>query len=446
MLEPRPRAIATIGASLALFVGAAMPSVGADATIAEGSVCVAEVEPNDVRDEGTRFAGEGCISGTLVEVGDVDVLRWEVEEADIGTTWTLELDGVQQTTTTLVVEDVAEPGVEVVRLEAVAGQERTEADIDVEAGDYELIVNREDPAPGVEMADAADYAVRLKRAAAVETSARPPTEATVGSIRVVAEEGVAPVFGAGVAIELLLDTSGSMLESLGKNTKLEVAERTLIDIVDELPAGTPVALRTFRAKPGSCATVLRVPLEPLRRKAMKQTIRDLPAHKGARTPIAKAIKNVPADLQGFEGHAVVVLVTDGKEDCGGDPAAAIAGLSEAGYTTTVHLIGYALPDGEELRADLSEWATLGGGRFVEATDRASLTAALEGTLTAPYLVFDEAGALVAQGLAGDDGVEVEAGIYGIEVLTDPPSEFVAISVEAGAEVELPLAAPAAMAE
>jgi hypothetical protein len=435
-----PRLIVSIGAALVLLAGTVVPVVGAEAAVAKETDCIAEVEPNDVAAEGTAFIGEGCVTGTLVEVGDVDVFRWEVEEVDAETTWTLELEGVQDTTTTLVLGDGDEADTDTVQLDAVAGQEQASTDVVVDAGTYTLLVRREEPIAGTEITEA-DYVVRLARADVPESSAPPAAGSDMGSIRVVVEPGVTPELGAGVAVELVLDTSGSMLERLGKNTKLEIAERTLIDIVDELPAGTPVALRTFKAQPRSCATVLRVPLEPLRRKAMKQTIADLPSRKGTRTPLAKAIKQVPRDLKGFEGHRVVVVVTDGKEDCDGDPAAAVAGLSDAGDTTTVHLIGYALPEAEALRAELAELAAIGGGRFLEASDRASLTAALEAAVSAPYLVVDESGALVAQGLAGDDGVGIEAGVYDVEILGDPPTSFEAIEVEAGAEVELPLAPP-----
>jgi len=207
--------------------------------------------------------------------------------------------------------------------------------------------------------------------------------------------------------------------------------------VDTLPAGLTVALRTFKAEPRSCATVLRVPAGPLRPKAMKQTIREVPTRKGTRTPIAKAISKVPQDMQGVDGHRIVVLVTDGKEDCGGDPASAIAALADSGYTSAVHIIGYALPDDEEIGAALAEWAALGGGRYVEAADRASLDAALASVVAAPYLIFDSADVLVAQGVVGDDGVELEAGTYRVEILADPISSEV-VELEAGAVVEVPV--------
>lgn len=427
--------MAGMGVVLALSASPAPLSAQSEGVVVDDAACVAEVEPNDDVAQATTFEGAGCISGTLVEVGDVDVFLWQVDEVDAMSTWSIELDGVEGTATTLEVRGTgADAERTIVQLEARPELQQPETAVSLEAGTYALVVHRADPAPDIELGD--DRGYRLRVAAAPVNEPVTDTEASA-RIVVAAADDAAPPIGDGVAIELLLDTSGSMLERLGQQTKLEAAERALTDVVDQLPAGTPVALRTFKAEPRSCATVLRVPLEPLQPKAMKRTIRDLPSRKGTMTPIAKALEKVPQDLGGFSGHRVVVLVTDGKEDCGGDPAAAIAALSEAGHTTTVHLIGYALADDEELRRTYEGWATLGGGRYFDATDRASLAAALESAVSAPFLVFAEDDTLVAQGLVGDDGVEVNAGLYRVEVLSDPPQSYEALAVEAGEVVELP---------
>ena len=65
-------------------------------------------------------------------------------------------------------------------------------------------------------------------------------------------------------------------------------------------------------------------------------------------------------------------------------------------------------------------------------------ATLASALTAPYLVFDETGTLVAWGSAGDAGVELEEGVYRVEVLSDPPRTFEAVEVDVTGTVELPL--------
>lgn len=421
-----------------MVAGAAVTTLGVTAEEAEKTDCIAEVEPNDDRLDAITFEGEQCISGAVVEIGDEDVFVWRVSEADAETTWSLELEGLSETVAEARLSRLeGEAEEEVARVQVDVAQEVATTEVAVEAGTYVLVVHRPDVADAAAPSAGGDYRLHLVHAAEPEPGAAAATEDSARIVVVAADEAAPPI-GPAVALELVLDTSGSMLERLGQTTKLQVAERTLVDLVDQLPSGTPVALRTFKAKPKSCATVLRVPLEPLRPKAMKKTIRDLPTRKGTRTPIAKAVRKAGQDLSTADGHRLLVLVTDGKEDCGGDPAAAIRAVTDAGLATTVHLIGYALPDDEELRRDMAEWATIGGGQFWEATDRATLAAALDRATTAPYLVFDEDDVLVAQGLVGDDGAEVEVGVYRVEVLTDPPASFEDVELEAGAEVDLPL--------
>ena len=330
----------------------------------------------------------------------------------------------------------------------------TGAEVEVQAGDYALIVEgdgaatestappeyslRLTPVESAEMVSASPAASTAAGGSPDATAAATAAAAADANLLVVAGAGTSPRLGQGAAVELVLDTSGSMLEKPGKKTKLKIAQASLVQLVDELPADLPVALRTFKAQPRSCATVLRVPLGPLDRESMDKTIRTLPIKKGTRTPIAKVIDKAAADLAEFDGHRVVVLLTDGKEDCGGDPAAAIEALNAQGSSAAVHIIGYDLPDDQATYDALAEWAALGNGRYIEAVDRASLIAALDQVLAAPYLVFDADGVLVAQGVVGDDGVAVESGVYRVEILTDPPRTFEGVEVGAAAETTLTL--------
>ena len=457
-----PRPLAAFLVASAMLSGSAVSAVAAEVT--DATACAAEVEPNDAIGDATTIADVGCVSGTLVAADDVDIYLWQVDEAAAATRWTVELDGPADVAldVRMVTVDAgadgngAAIGDEITRLQidpeqlaAAAGSVATiGAEVEVDAGEYALIVQgdgaatasttqpeyvlRLTPVESAEMASASP-AASTAAGSSPEPTAEATTAAADANLLVVAGAGTSPRLGQGAAVELVLDTSGSMLEKLGKKTKLKIAEASLVQLVDELPADLPVALRTFKAQPRSCATVLRVPLGPLDRETMDKTIRTLPIKKGTRTPIAKAIDKAAADLAEFDGHRVVVLVTDGKEDCGGDPAAAIEALNADGSSAAVHIIGYDLPDDQATHDALAEWAALGNGRYIEAVDRASLMAALDQVLAAPYLVFDADGVLVAQGVVGDDGVAVEAGVYRVEVLTDPPRTFEGVELGAAAE-------------
>ena len=134
------------------------------------------------------------------------------------------------------------------------------------------------------------------------------------------------------------------------------------------------------------------------------------------------------------GPRVVVVVTDGAENCKGDPAAAVQSLVDAGFDTTVNIVGFALDD-EDLKASMASWAELGGGVFFDAQDQAGLSSAIASTLQAPFRVLDATGAVVARGVVGGPPVEVPVGTYRVEVLTDPLTTFDAV-VASGQALQL----------
>ena len=120
----------------------------------------------------------------------------------------------------------------------------------------------------------------------VETSAEelPPPEpgAALGrGAATRARDGRASCSPGDVAVELILDTSGSMLKSIGGERRIDIAKRVLVELVThDLPAGIPVALRVFEDEPDSCDTELLVPLAPLDPATMAPVIREreVPAH------------------------------------------------------------------------------------------------------------------------------------------------------------------------
>lgn len=179
------------------------------------------------------------------------------------------------------------------------------------------------------------------------------------------------------AVELILDTSGSMLQALPDgNTKIDAAKAVVTSLVTTtLQPGQPVALRVFGTQPGSCDTNLAVPLQPLDPGAVADLVAGIQVVNEVRTPIAASLLLVPQDLQGVSGPKVVVLVTDGEEDCGGDPGAAIRHLAALGIDVHVNIVGLALDD-PALKAQYQEWAREGGGRYFDATSQAELGAAV----------------------------------------------------------------------
>jgi hypothetical protein len=268
----------------------------------------------------------------------------------------------------------------------------------------------------------------------------PPPSRKPGSLAVASPPGS----GGGVALApdvsvgVILDTSGSMLERLGRKRRIDVARAVLGDLLGErLPAGTQVALRVFGDRAAPCDTRLAVPLGPLDPEAMSGLIEGLRIDRRTKTPIGAALAEVPADLGGATGTRIIVLVTDGDETCGGDPAGAIRDLRRQGIDARVNLVGFALDD-RKLKSRMRRWARAGNGSYFDARDQKALGRALRLAVSAPYRVLDEAGNEVASGTVDGDAVALEPGAYSVLVLSDPVARFDGVGIAPGADVSLTL--------
>jgi hypothetical protein len=162
-----------------------------------------------------------------------------------------------------------------------------------------------------------------------------------------------------------------------------------------------------------------------------------------RTPIGASLEAVADDLGTQPGPKIVVLVTDGEETCGGDPAAAIRSLVESGIDVRVNIVGFAIDDAA-LTAQFAEWARLGHGQYIDATSAAELNDAVAQAVLPTYEVLDPDGAVVATGQVGGPAVAVPPGTYQVRIATDPVTtiEDVVVDPEQVTTVSAPAAVPA----
>jgi hypothetical protein len=221
--------------------------------------------------------------------------------------------------------------------------------------------------------------------------------------------------GTSGAIEIILDASGSMLQKLGGERRIDIARRTLTKLVGaSIPAGTPFAFRVFGREVDSCQTDLDVPVAPLDVAAVRARIGALVAKNGAKTPIGASLDMAATDLKGVTGEKLIILLTDGEETCGGDPAAAIANLRKAGITTRVSIVGFALED-PDLASTFRRWSDAGGGAYLDAKDAAGLDKAMNDALRPGFEVVNAQGQVLASGITGGDAVTVPAGNHQVRI-------------------------------
>jgi Mg-chelatase subunit ChlD len=219
-------------------------------------------------------------------------------------------------------------------------------------------------------------------------------------------------------IELILDGSGSMKRKLEGRQMMDIARDVMSQIIKGLPDDAQVALRFYghrirEGRPGDCRdTELVFPFGKIDKARMLARVRDVKAL--GTTPIAYTLRQVAGDFGGTPGEKLVILVTDGKEECKGDPAAAVAELQAKGLKIRLNIVGFALADAATKR-DMERVAQLTGGKFFDAANAKALTQAIEQSLAVPYEVLDAAGTRVGGGLTGQGTVAIPEGVYTVVV-------------------------------
>ena len=216
-------------------------------------------------------------------------------------------------------------------------------------------------------------------------------------------------------MEIILDASGSMLQKIGKDRRIDIARQTLTKLVNTtIPAGTPFAFRVFGRLEDSCQSDLDVPLGPLNVQAVSAKIASLEPKNGAKTAIGASLELVASDLRAVQGERLVILLTDGEETCGGDPAAAIDKLKKAGTAVRVNIVGLAIDDAK-LAATFRHWADAGSGAYFDAQGATALNDAMAKAMRPSFEIVDAQGAVVGEGLAGGEPVRVMPGNYTVRL-------------------------------
>jgi Mg-chelatase subunit ChlD len=250
-------------------------------------------------------------------------------------------------------------------------------------------------------------------------------------------------------IEFILDGSASMDEPVGgfrrevsdRNgttsaqlvpngpKKIDAAREAFRDMLASLPDTTEVALRAYGfSSRRSGDTRLLVPFGRLDRRLLSQVAQQLVP--SGNTPIAASLARMPDDFGFRGGERMVVLISDGKETCGGDPAGEARRLVREGFAVKVHVVGFDLR-GEEANAvdQLRSIASATGGRFFQADDRDALRSALLTVVRTEWHLEDATGAVVAHGVLGEPApAEVPAGTYKLVVERTPALAFERVTI------------------
>jgi Ca-activated chloride channel family protein len=194
---------------------------------------------------------------------------------------------------------------------------------------------------------------------------------------------------------IVFDGSGSMAE-MGFNDiqepRIFEARRAMANAIPQISQVRPLGLVIYGPNGADECSGLDLRFAPIADAAPK-ILADVNAlEPTGSTPLTEAVKLAAETLDYQNKPATVVVVTDGKETCGGQPCALAVDLAADGMDTTVHVIGF------KVRATFFSWdkevngseakvesvsrclADSTGGTYTSAETLEQLTAALKETL------------------------------------------------------------------
>jgi Ca-activated chloride channel family protein len=148
-------------------------------------------------------------------------------------------------------------------------------------------------------------------------------------------------------ILLIFDASNSMKTAYEGQTRIEAAKKLLFRIMDSLQRipNLELALRIYGSEksypPGDCNdSHLVVPFAKANAARIREKV--IPLKPTGITPIAHSLTLAADDFPRSAGTNIILLITDGIEECGGDPCEAARKLREKGIVFKPYILGIGL--------------------------------------------------------------------------------------------------------
>jgi Ca-activated chloride channel family protein len=148
-------------------------------------------------------------------------------------------------------------------------------------------------------------------------------------------------------ILIIFDASNSMKTAYEGQTRIEAAKKLLFRIMDSLQRipNLELALRIYGAEkaypPGDCNdSHLAVPFAKANAARIREKV--IPLKPTGITPIAHSLNLAADDFPPSAGTNIILLITDGIEECGGDPCEAATKLREKGIVFKPYILGIGL--------------------------------------------------------------------------------------------------------
>ena len=140
-------------------------------------------------------------------------------------------------------------------------------------------------------------------------------------------------------VVLVLDCSQSMQRTLDTRPAMETARPAALRFVKDLPKDSLVGVVAYgqHAANGCDDVEVLVPLGPYDRKTLISTIKKVQSQ--GKSPLTTALRKAYEQVSGLAQGGVIALITDGGDDCWGDPVSFIRDTKFQGAGLQVNVIG-----------------------------------------------------------------------------------------------------------
>lgn len=179
---------------------------------------------------------------------------------------------------------------------------------------------------------------------------------------------------------IVLDSSRSMWGQIDGINKVVSARAAISEIAKRHQGRLALGVVAYGHRQSSGCKDVELVLEPKLHKPdeVADAVNAL-TPKGS-TPVAEALSAAAKAVEGA-GPASIILISDGTDNCRGDPCATVERLKKDSPSLTFHAIGFDRTAKESL-TPLQCIADKGGGTFTAAVNEGELTAALTGMVDA----------------------------------------------------------------
>jgi hypothetical protein len=179
-------------------------------------------------------------------------------------------------------------------------------------------------------------------------------------------------------ILLVFDASGSMSEQFGGSPRIDVLKSSVSDLLNTLDSSVFVGLRPFanikNPDQVQACKITSLAQNFTTERSIIKTQTSLLQAVGSYTPLAYTLTVSGGDFK-VGNDNVLILLTDGKDTCGGDPVKAAGDLFNSDKKVKIYVIGMGVD--ADAKAQLSAISTAGGGIYYDASDSTSLASSFK---------------------------------------------------------------------